>query len=370
MIPDDDEDKIVTADSEYFGSYTSPGKFRRVYGTEFQWVHDNVSFGGEYAGLDADGDMFEFSEDPDALVLNAFASYSNLSLLALYRDYDVGFENPYSRAFSEYKRYKSTVLEDEYYLADPIYGLLFDNSFMPQAERGLYLNSRYRFSHRLTPAFEYDVWQRKADGADYSRLVLKLRFQPIYNIVMNVRHKWQGRLGSNWLTPVSYEQVETRFNLEYRLSKYDEVEFLVSRAWIAWPPRPRLSGNVEADGGYPDVGNAGDGSYALGAAFTHNFSDFLKLTTAITYYDGFLWLFEDGEFTVMDGQSLRYWISVSDRISDHLAIRLRWTNDHAYPLTYVDARDYGSNPPGNPEPDAWYVRNDVGNFRLQLDYSW
>ena len=63
-------------------------------------------------------------------------------------------------------------------------------------------------------------------------------------------------------------------------------------------------------------------------------------------------------------------ISVSDRISDHLALRLRWTNDHSYPITYLDARDYNENPPGNPEPDGWYVRGDVGTFRLQLDYSW
>jgi hypothetical protein len=370
IVGDSDEDKLQNTDSEYLGSYSSPGKFRRVYGTEFQWVHDNFSFGGEYAGLDADGEIFEFGDDPKALVVNGYVSYSNLSLLAVYRDYDTDFENPYSRGFSEYKRYKGAILEDQYYLVDPIYGLLYENSFMPQAERGLYLNSRFRFSHRLTPSVEYDVWERKADGAEYSRLVLKLRFQPIYDIVMNLRQKWQGRLGSNWLSPMSYEQVETRFNLEYRLSKFDEVEFLLSRAWIEWPPRPRLSDNVDADGGHPSIGSAAVPSYAIGGAFTHNFTDFLKVTGALTYYDGFLWIFEDGEFTVVDGQSLRYWISISDRISDHLALRLRWTNDHGYPVTYQDARAYNENPPGNPEPDGWYVREDVGSFRLQLDYSW
>ena len=371
IIPDEDEDHIVNADSEYFGSYTSPGKFRRVYGTEFQWVLDNYSVGGEYAGLDSDGDLMKFGDDPKALVVNGYASYSNLSVLALYRDYDVGFENPYSRGFSEYKRYKGTILEDQYYLEDPIYGLLYYNSFMPQAERGLYLNSRYRFSHRLTPSIEYDTWERKADGADYSRVVLKLRFQPIYNIVMNLRHKWQGRLGSNWVTPQSYDQVETRVRLEYRLSKYDEVEFLLSRSWIKWPPRPRLSDNVDADGGHPNIGSAAVPSYAVGAQVTHNVNDWLKLVGAITYYDGFLWMFEDGSFQIMDGQAVRYWISISDRISDHLALRLRWTNDHSYPLTYLDARTYNENdPPANPEPDGWYVRNDTGTFRIQLDYSW
>jgi DNA uptake protein ComE-like DNA-binding protein len=371
MVPDEDEDHLVNADSEYLSSYTSPGAFRRVYGTEFQWVFDNVSFAGEYAGLDSDGDLFDFGDDPKALVVNGYASYSDLTILALYRDYDLDFENPYCRGFSEYKRYKGTILEDEYYLADPLYGLLYDNQVMPQAERGLYLSSRYRFSHRLTPSFEYDVWERKADGSDYNRIVLRLRFQPIYNIVMNLRHKWQGRLGSNWLTPQSYDQVESRFTLEYRLSKFDEVEFLFSRAWIQWPPRPRLSDNVDADGGHPDVGSAAVPSYAVGAGVTHNFNDWLRATAAVTYYDGFLWAFEDGEFQVMDGKAVRYWLSIQDRISDHLALRVRWTNDHAYPLTYVDARSYNENdPPANPEPDGWYVRDDAGSFRVQLDYSW
>ena len=113
--------------------------------------------------------------------------------------------------------------------------------------------------------------------------MLKLRFQPIYNIVMNLRHKWQGRLGTNWITPQSYDQVESRLRLEYRLSKFDEVEFLFARAWIKWPPRPRLSYNVDADGGHPDVGSAAVPSYALGGGVTHNFNDWLRATAAVTY---------------------------------------------------------------------------------------
>jgi DNA uptake protein ComE-like DNA-binding protein len=370
MVPDADEDHLVAMDGEYFNSYTSPGKFRRVYGAEFQWVHDNLVVAGEYAGLDSDGELLEFGDDPKAVVLNGYANFSNLNLLAVYRDYDIDYNNPYSRAFSEYKRYKGTILEDYFYLTDPIYGLLYMNSVTPQPERGLYLSSRYRYSNRLTPSFEYDVWERKADGSEYSRLVLKLRFQPIYNIVMNLRQKWQGRLGSNWITPMSYDQTETRFSLEYRLSKYDEVEFLLSRSWIKWPPRPRLSDNVEADGGHPDIGSAGSPSYALGGVVTHNFSDWLKMTGAFMYYDGFLWMFEDGQFAVVDGKAFRWWISLSDRISDNLALRLRWTSDHDYPVTYLDAREYNWNPPGDPDPDGDYVRDDWSGFRIQLDYSW
>ncbi len=370
IVDDDNEDNLAAIDSEYFSTYTSPGKFRRVYGLEYQWVHENFSFAGEYAGLDADGDLFKFKDDPKALVLNGYASYSNLTLLALYRDYDVEFDNPYNRGFAEYRRFKGTILEDPYYLTDPLYSLMSVHSATPQAERGLYLNSRFRVSHKMTPSIEFDVWERKADGADYGRVLLRLRYQPIYNIVMNLRQKWQGRLGTDWLTPMSYEQVETRFRLEYRLSKFDEVEFLLARSWIKWPPRPRLSDNVEADGGHPEIGLAAMPSYAIGGAVTHNFNEFLRVTASLIYYDGFLWIFEDGQFTVRDSKSLRYWIAISDRISDHLAIRFRWTNDHANPLTYVDAREYNENPTGNPEPDGWYVRDDINTFRLQLDYSW
>jgi DNA uptake protein ComE-like DNA-binding protein len=370
IVNDDDEDNLVATDSEYWSTYTSPGKYRRVWGTEFQWVYDNYSFAGEFAGLDVDGDLFDFGADPKAFVVNGWASFSNLNLLALYRDYDVEFDNPYNRAFSEYKRFKGTVLEDQYYLTDPLYAMLFVNSVTPQAERGLYLSSRYRFSHTLTPSIDFDVWERKADGADYGRLLLRLRYQPIYNIVMNLRQKWQGRWRTDWLTPMSYDQVETRFRLEYRLSKYDEVEFLLSRSWINWPPRPRLVDNADADGGHPDEGSAGLPSYAVGGAVTHNFNEFLRVTAAVTYYDGFLWIFEDGQFSVRDKRAVRWWLAIADRISDHLAIRFRWTNDHGYPLTYVDAREYNENPPGNPEPDAWYVRDDINTFRLQVDYSW
>ncbi len=67
IVPDSDEDNIVNVDSEYFSSYTSPGKFRRVYGAEFQWVHDNYSFAGEYAGLDSDGELIEVRGRPQGL---------------------------------------------------------------------------------------------------------------------------------------------------------------------------------------------------------------------------------------------------------------------------------------------------------------
>ena len=62
---------------------------------------------------------------PDAIVLSAYAQFSNLSILALYRNYDLEFDNPYQRSFSNYQRYKTTIFEDTYWLDDPIYGYLY-----------------------------------------------------------------------------------------------------------------------------------------------------------------------------------------------------------------------------------------------------
>ena len=55
---------------------------------------------------------------------------------------------------------------------------------------------------------------------------------------------------------------------------------------------------------------------------THNFNEALKLRTFFGIYDGFFWNFEDSEFTVMDGNSYRYWFSISDRISERLDLEL------------------------------------------------
>ena len=57
-------------------------------------------------------------------------------------DYDLGFDNPYQKSFSEYQRYKSSIFEDEWWLEDPIYTYLYKFNPQPQAEKGTYIESR------------------------------------------------------------------------------------------------------------------------------------------------------------------------------------------------------------------------------------
>ena len=206
--------------------------------------------------MDINGSMLKVGDDPAAFVTSLWAQYNNLNFLVLYRDYDLGFDNPYCRGYSNYERFKGTILEDHYYLKDPLYGLIFDNGVAPQAERGIYLSSRYRLTTSIIPRIEYDRWTRVSDGATYSRFVGNLEVRLLYPLRFKVRQQFQGRNRADELTATSYSLDDTRIELEMRLSNYDMIEFTYLRGGTEWPPRPRLVGGVEPDGDHPASGQA------------------------------------------------------------------------------------------------------------------
>ena len=76
----------------------------------------NIALQGEYGVLDKNGDMKVNGSDPKAFVFSGYAQFNNFSLLVVYRDYDLGFDNPYQRSFSNYSRYKGSIFEDTFYL--------------------------------------------------------------------------------------------------------------------------------------------------------------------------------------------------------------------------------------------------------------
>ena len=148
----------------------------------------------EYGELNnSDKYMNLFDGDPNAYVASSFIKFDTFDFIMLYRDYDIDFDNPYQRSFSNYQRYKTTILEDSYWLEDPIYENLYSNNPKPQAERGIYIESRYQFHKTLIGSIEYDVWTRKADEARYFNIVTKLDWNPLFNYRINFRYKWKGR---------------------------------------------------------------------------------------------------------------------------------------------------------------------------------
>ena len=205
VIADANEGKFLTsigntADTEIAAMYSSYAdsplwdkakSFRQVFGVDFSTVIRNIAIQGEYGVLDKNGNSGLEKSDPNAFVLSGYAQFNNYSILVVYRDYDLEFDNPYQRSFSNYQRYKGTIFEDTFYLEDPVYGFLYSGQAQPQSEKGLYVNSRYQPHRALVISGDFDTWTRAADQARYFRTVMRLQYRPVFNVRFNIRHKWQ-----------------------------------------------------------------------------------------------------------------------------------------------------------------------------------
>ncbi|MEJ2634277.1 MAG: helix-hairpin-helix domain-containing protein [Calditrichia bacterium] len=361
---------IKLSDNEIYNSYGGPvsdgenplwgdaKSFRRVYGFDFQTVYQNVALQGEYAELDKSKGFL--SGNPHALVASAYVQYNSFSLLGLYRDYSLGFDNPYQRSFSNYQRFKRTIYENYYYLQDPLYGQLYTNNPQPQAERGFYLNSRYQINRETVLSLEYDNWRRVSDDATQHRLVGSVTFRPIFPLNINLRQKFQGREVLNNSTTEYFENYEFRGLVRLRLSRFDELGMLYMNSLTKFRPRPRFLFPVQTGESlqYVNVaGNIGSPAEAIGGIFTHNFNEWLKLRGFIGYYKGFFWNFEDTQFQVMDSMkgATRFWISLYTRVNSQLSMRFKYTKDYQQPVNFIEARESTNVPITT--PGKYYAAN-------------
>ena len=389
VIADANEGKFLTsigntADTEIAAMYSSYGEssfwdkaksFRRVFGMDFSTVIRNIALQGEYGVLDKNGDMKVNGSDPKAFVFSGYAQFNNFSLLVVYRDYDLGFDNPYQRSFSNYSRYKGSIFEDTFYLEDPIYGFLYTGQAQPQSEKGIYVNSRYQPHRALVLSGDFDTWTRVADQARYFRTVMRAQYRPVFNMRFSIRHKWQKRGSMNHLDPSAYYSQETIIRSQIRLSGYDQIELMWVRSWVDFSNRRRLTNDLTSGGEEPSlIGSAGTGSEAIGFKVTHNFNQRMKAMGQVIFYNGFIWNFEDTDFRVFDSNSdaVRYWLSLFSRINDRWAVRLKWTVDSSAPVTnYI----FEPSDPTGQFPDqrlSWKTvsgENFTNDIRLQLDYA-
>lgn len=371
--------RLEARDSELWTGYTSvrvdpatgqrtDHKFRRVYGAEFQAVVDNVALQGEYGVLQDPGASLFHGVNRDALVLNAYAQWDDLHLLAIYRDYDLGYDNPYNRAFSNDTRYEQTLLDSYFRLEDPFYAWLSLNTAQPKPERGLFLQSRYRVSRTLTiTGLELDQWERKADGMDMARYTLKAEYQPLFNLRLRVRHRYSSRAEQLPGDVRRFNSWESRWELLTLLSHYNSLKFMYMTSNVQFPPRPRLSYPPDAGAIYSGVGTAGIPAHAFQALYEHNLTPRARLLLSSEVYDGFLWNFEGNEFVVIDGRGFRNWVQLESRVSNRLLWQVKVTRDHNLPRTWIDIRRFGA--PYGTEPEATYTPRDWTIFRMQLDYT-
>lgn len=363
----DPEIAVIYKNSGTSGLWKDARSFRRVLGGDFSTVYKNIVFQGELGILDGDGTGFDLKNDPIAWLVNMYWQFDNFNILLLYRDYDLAFDNPYQRSFSNYQRYKSTIFEDVFYLKDPSLGFLYTGASQPQAERGFYYNLRYQFHRQFITTIEHDIWTRVADAAKYNRLVFNLEYRPVFNYRFRFRQKWQSRSAQNIYSPTGYESTETRIEAVMRMSRYNELRLLYANGYTAFNPRPRLTANTE--GGESMVGNAGSPSQAIAVQVTHNFNERFKIMGQMMVYEGFIWNFEDTDFRVYntDSESFHGWVALFSRLSSNLSVRFKYSFDrHAVMTNYVG----GIVPTlsGDYQITEINARQTFNDFRIQLDY--
>ncbi|MBT4034843.1 MAG: hypothetical protein HOB84_08820 [Candidatus Marinimicrobia bacterium] len=343
---------------------------RRVQGLEFSTVISNLALQLEWAVLDKDSEILSIKDDPRALVANAYLQFDNFNFMVLYRDYDLGFDNPYQRSFSNYQRYKSSIFEDYYYLKNPAFSYLYAGASQPQAEQGIYVSSRYQMHRAWLLTTNFDTWTRVADGSRYFRTVATLEYRPTFNYRFRVRQKWQARGRFNIFAPTGYENRETIFTARMRLSGFDQLQVTYANSGTQFDPRRRLTIDLATGANNNSaVGQAYSPGNALGFTVTHNFTESFKLIGHIAYYKGFFWSFEDTDFQVFDSPngSIRWYLTTFSRLGNHWAVRAKLTWDEG---SAISNYAYGtpSSSSRSPQTGVNYF-TEATDFRIQLDYA-
>ena len=367
-----------SADSEIAAMYSSTGEsdlwnkaksFRRVSGFDFNTVINNLSFQFEYAELNNnDRKLFKFGDgDPSALVLNSYIQFDNFDLLVVHRDYDLEFDNPYQRSFAEYRRYKSSIFEDIYWLEDPMYYHLYSSNPQPQAEKGTYLESRFQFHENFVGGIQWDSWTRKADNAKYYRIVSKLEWRPLFNYRVYFRYKWQARGALDLQHPSPYFTKEARIRFKIRLSNFDNIELLYAWNHTTFSPKPRLAEDANQFADDMTIGDIGSPDESIGFSLEHNYSENLKIKGGVVYVNGFMWYIEGNDFRLFNTESglMNSWISLNYKPNSLLSLSLKMSQSSDYPTTtIINGATYNGNYIENP-----YVHKQTLNYRIQLDYA-
>ena len=378
--PDYYNDKLGMTDTDISSLYSTKTDsytrdYRRVYGFDWLTTFNNLTLKGEYAELEVDGNALKLGDDPNAIVATGYLNFENLNFLMLYRNYDLKFDNPYSRAFSEHERFYGSILEKQYYLKNPLVSQVYYNSPWSQPEEGIYIESRYRISRQLTMTKAYlDVWKRKSDDRLSVRFQGELDYRPIYQISMRLKQKLQtNRAQDDYSRSVS-KTSETTIKLRNYLTNRDrlQLEYRHMQVWMA----PYTDLTYSAEPGDPNSNDpilpTGDvlnhGNY-IAANYIHNFNEYSRIEGSILFWNGHgtsHWDWEDMEIDFMGSEGMKYWFSIYDRISSNLSIFFKYKVKH-FKDNSLYLRQY--NEPIEGEDYVAQTKHKVTSIRLEVNWN-
>ncbi len=386
-LPGGDNPKVADVDAELF-SATYRQDFRSAIGVHWLWTLGKLALSGEYSEIVRDSNItlnwhndgsvdtiigektspLPIGDDPFGFVGKAHLVTNRVNVLFLYRHYDLDFDNPYNRGFSEYARYKGALVEDDYRLTNGDFTALAEYNPRPMAEDGVYFECYARPFRQLSTTLEFDAFKRLSDMGDYRRIVLKANYYANNNLSFKLWRKWQGRSEQNTLTPKSFTVDEIRLTGETRLSGYSRLGFTIIHSYLGNPPRPRFYENADPlVYGDPYVGGVVDMSDGLMLNADINVTDHLNVSGQAIVYEGWLWNFEDNEFAVLESEidAFRWWVAVKDRLIQNLSLTFKLTVDTPLTISNIDIRD-------SYDPESEFEGSRVLEkrawWRVQLDY--
>jgi len=341
----------------------STGRKRLFYGADFRTVVENVSLEGELAVQP----KLDSSALPDknaafAGLVKARAQYDYLYVTALFRHYDIGYDNPYNRGYCEQLRFEDTPLEKSYRVIDPAYSHLQDYP-MPKAERGFLLDTRYQVSRQVTFTRAYiDVWRNLAWGVDNIRFQGEVEWRPVFPVRLRFKQKLQSKglpkpvLGTRSFTS------ETSIRTMASLTDWDFLTGEIREGRVYLTPTMEYGDNASMSGNF------------LSVQWDHNFSDDFNAEVGVAAWltrSMSQWIFEDSGIDFLEGDGMKWYAALSDRISDRLLVYVKYRQKVSdFPHTGLGNAE-GLHFPGSNEAVRDFVtRNEDFGISLQVDLFW
>ena len=179
-IPND-KDQL---DTKCFSTMLNGDK-RTIVGGDFRTVYGIWGLSGEIARQSEGKGL--------AYIINNYFQYNLGYLKVAKRHYDLAYDNPYNRGFSEHSRFQDTMFEKDYRLNDPLMSMIQDNP-SPKPEDGYYAEMSLRLSRqfRITRAY-MDFWEDLDSGGNGSRFQGEIEYKPIHPVHFRIKHKHQQR---------------------------------------------------------------------------------------------------------------------------------------------------------------------------------
>lgn len=339
------------------------GRKRLFYGADARTVFENVSFEGELAlQPHISRTILPSDSMAKAYLVKARAQYNYLYVTALYRHYDLAYDNPYNRGYCEQLRFEDTPLEKSYRVIDPAYAALQDFP-IPKAEQGFLLDTRYQISRQITFTRAYvDVWRNLAWGVDNYRFQGEVEWRPVFPVRLRFKQKLQSKgLPKPALSTRSFT-TESSIRVMASLTDWDFLTGEVREGKVFLTPGMQYTDQASMSGNF------------LAVQWDHNFSDDFNAELGIATWltrNMSQWIFEDAGIDFLEGDGLKWYLALSDRISDRLLLYFKARHKVSfYPHTGLGNNE-GIHYPGSSERVRDFITTDNRfAISLQLDIFW